>query len=200
MAVMVVDSAVDVHYQSHVSRTLRRIEQIGDARQGDGQGDAGAEHAGQDEDVADVLGEAGARALVRRQGGGERALVDADIFLAHRQDHGIALGHQRSRTDSLERIPVDLQRVEKPRQRGLLAHITQQGQHDLDQPQREQRQDPAVGDQARRGQLVAEVQVLEEPDIGEDTDRDNQRKDDQPEQHARAEVLLVVNHENTLEK
>jgi hypothetical protein len=47
---------------------------------------------------------------------------------------------------------------------------------------------------------VTEIEILEEIDIDQDAGHDNQSKDNQPEQHARAEVLLEVDHENTLEK
>ena len=169
-----------MHDQTHFTGALHRVEQMGDARQGNRQRHAGAEHARENQNIAHVLREAGAGALVRHESRGERALVDAGVALAHRHDHAVAMDDQTSRTDPLERVLVAGKRADEFRGRRLLAHVAQQGGDHFNHPQGEQGQYPAVGYQARGGQLVTEIEVFEEIDIGQNSGHDNQSEDNQP--------------------
>jgi hypothetical protein len=109
------------------------------------------------------------------------AVIDLRIPLAQPAERLVAARDNGTSIDALERIFLAARKARGDAfQRDLLAHVAQQQQHNLGQPEQKNDHDATINDIADSGQLAGEIQLADEIDV-----RNQDNRHDYPEyQHA----------------
>ncbi len=152
--------------QSHATHVHRVLQQVGSADERDGEGDDGAEDPGEDENVAHVLGKAGTGALAGEQGAGQGALVDGCCRFEQAFHGANAVCDDGAVRYAVERIVLgEFVIADEAGQRGFLAHVAEEGGDHAQQPEGEDHQDGSVDQPTQGGELVLEVDRLEQIEL-----------------------------------